>query len=85
MVDMALMDYVLLPKRMHGRLLDVKVCRGECGGMSDHILVEGRLKVVCGWRRAGRMEGMRNVLNLSEENKSVKEQAYQELELSFKI
>ena len=30
-------DYVLLPKRMLGRLLDVKVWRGESGGMSDHF------------------------------------------------
>ena len=30
-VDRALMDYVLLPRRMLGRLLDVKVWRGEGG------------------------------------------------------
>ena len=36
-VDWALMDYMLLPKRMLGRLLDVKVWKGEGGGMSDHI------------------------------------------------
>ena len=39
-----LMDYVLLPRRMLGRLLDVKVWRREGGGMSDHFLVEARLK-----------------------------------------
>ena len=32
-VDKALMDYVLLPRRMLGRLLDVKVWRGERGGI----------------------------------------------------
>ena len=32
-VDKALMDYVLLPRRMRGRLLDVKVWRGEGGGI----------------------------------------------------
>ena len=32
-VDKALMDYVLLPRRMLGRLLDVKVWRGEGGGI----------------------------------------------------
>ena len=37
--NMALMDYVLLPKQMHGRLLDETVCR-EGGGISDHLLVE---------------------------------------------
>ena len=45
-VDKALMDYVLLPRRMLGRLLDVKVWRGEEGRLSDHFLVEARLK---GW------------------------------------
>ena len=39
-VDKALMDYVLLPRRMLGRSLDVKVWRGEGGGLSDHFLVE---------------------------------------------
>ena len=37
MVDRTYMDYVLLPKRMHGRLLDVKVWRGEGVGMSDQF------------------------------------------------
>ena len=75
--DKALMDYVLLPRRMLGRLLDVKVWR-EGGGLSDHFLVEARLKLVGGWRSAGRMEGVRNVLKVSELNNSVKERAYQE-------
>ena len=48
-VDRALMDYyVLLPKRMLGRLLDVKVWRGEGGGMTDHFLC-GRLAEIGGW------------------------------------
>ena len=58
MVDRALKDYVLLPKQMLGRLLDVKVWRGEDGGISDHFLVESRLKLVGGCRRARRMEGV---------------------------
>ena len=32
-VDKPLMDYVLLPRRMLGRLLDVKLWRGEGGGI----------------------------------------------------
>ena len=56
-VDRALMDYVLLPKRMLGRLLDVKVWRGEGGGMSDHFLVEARLRLVDEWRSAGMEDG----------------------------
>ena len=46
--------------------------------MSDHFLVEARLKLLGGWRSAGRMEGVRNVLKVSELNHSVKERAYQE-------
>ena len=45
--------------------------------MSDHFLVEARLKFVGGWRSARRMEGVRNVLKVSELNHSVKERAYQ--------
>ena len=78
MVDKELMDYVLLPRRMLGRLLDVKVWRGEGERLSDNFLVEARLKLVGGWRSAERMEGVRNVLKLSELNHSVKERAYQE-------
>ena len=73
-VDRALMNYVLLPKQMLGRLLDVKVWRGEGRGMSDHFLVEARLKLVgVIGGSAGRMEGVRNVLKVSELNNRVKE------------
>ena len=43
--------------------------------MSDHFLVEARLKLLGGWRR---MKSVRNVLKVSELNHSVKEMAYQE-------
>ena len=46
--------------------------------MSDHFLVEARLKLLGGWRSAGRMEGVRNVLRVSELNHSVKERTYLE-------
>ena len=45
-VDKALLVYVLLPKRMLGRLFDVKVWRGEGVGMFDHLLVKARLKLM---------------------------------------
>ena len=75
-VDRALMDYVLFPERMLGRLLDAKVWRLEGRGMSDRFWVEARLKLVGGWTSAGRMEGVRNVLKVCELNNSVKERAY---------
>ena len=77
-VDKALMDYVLLPRRMLERLLDLKVWRGEGWGVSDYFLVEARPKLVCGWRSAGMTEGVRNVLKVSALNNSVKERAFQE-------
>ena len=43
----------------------MKVWR-EGGGLSDHFLVEAWLKLVVGWRSAGRIEGVRNVLKISE-------------------
>ena len=54
--------------------------------MFDYFLVEARLKLVGGWRSAVRMEGVRNVLKVSELNNSVKERAYQEsLHLKYEV
>ena len=36
-IERALMDYVLITKRMVGRLRDVHVFRGVAAGMSDHF------------------------------------------------
>ena len=57
----------------------MKVWRGEGGGMSDHFF-GGSSAEIGGWldRGAGRMEGVRNMLKVSELNNSVKEMAYQE-------
>ena len=37
MTNKALIDYVLLPKQMHGSLLDVNVCTGESGRLSESV------------------------------------------------
>ena len=39
------MYYVVVSRYIIGRLLDVRVLRGEEGGMSDHFFVEGKLRV----------------------------------------
>ena len=52
--------------------------RRRGGALSDHFLVEARLKLLGGWRSSGRMEGVRSVLKVSELNHSVKERAYQD-------
>ena len=44
-VEKALMDYVLITKRMMGRVKDVHVFRGLAAGISDHFLVETKLVV----------------------------------------
>ena len=44
-IEIALMDYVLITKRMVGRLKDVHVFRGVTAGMSDHFLVEAKVVV----------------------------------------
>ena len=46
--DRALIDYILVSKKILGRLLDVHVFRGEAGGISDHYLVQGEIKVAAG-------------------------------------
>ena len=44
-LDRAVMDYVIVPTYMRGRLLDMNVLRGVACGMSDHYLVDGVLRV----------------------------------------
>ena len=48
-VERALMDYVLITKRMVGRLKDVHVFTGVAAGMSDHFLVEAKVVVAKEW------------------------------------
>ena len=49
-IERALMDYVLITKRMVGRLKDVHVFRGVTAGMSDHFLVEAKVVEAKEWR-----------------------------------
>ena len=66
-VDRALMDYVIVNKSARGRLLDVHVLRGAAGGMSDHFLVEGRVKVSWKkWMRNERKQERGRVVKVSE-------------------
>ena len=66
MVDKALMDYVLVSRKVFHRLLDVRVLRGVGGGISDHFLVEGRLRVGGRVRRNRRIGESRLTLKVSE-------------------
>ena len=74
-VDRALMDYVVVSRSKIGRVKDVHVRRGESGGISDHFLVEGKLRVEDRWRRRKRTEG-REVLRVNTLNEKEKEKEY---------
>ena len=71
-IERALMDYVLITKRMVGRLKDVHVFRGVAAGMSDHFLVEAKE-----W--GNRVVGCRReVVKVEELKKTEKKQEYQD-------
>src|SRR5215469_8611867 len=53
----ALMDYVCVAGRECTRIVDVTVRKRAGGGLSDHYLVVGKMKIKKGWRRVGRREG----------------------------
>ena len=70
------MDYVLITKRMVGRLKDVHVFRGVAAGMSDHFLVEAEVVVAKEW--GNRVVGCRRKVVKVEELKKNKKQEYQD-------
>ena len=69
-IERALMDYVLITKRMVGRLKDVHVFRGVAAGMSDHFLVEAEVVVAKEW--GNRVVGCRREVVKVEELKKKK-------------
>ena len=76
-IERALMDYVLITKRMVGRLKDVHVFRGVAAGMSDHFLVEA--KVVVAKELGNRVVGCRReVVKVEELKKTEKKREYQD-------
>ena len=76
-IERALMDYVLITKRMVGRLKDVHVFRGVAAGRSDHFLVEAKVVVAKEW--GNRVVGCRReVVKLEELKKTEKKQEYQD-------
>lgn len=76
-VDRAMMDYVVIMRRLVGRLKDVHVRRGEGAGMSDHFLVEARIEVAKEWKNK-RGGVKREVIKVEELNKVEREQDYSE-------
>ena len=74
-IERALMDYVLITKRMVGRLKDVHVFRGVAAGMSDHFLVEAEVVVAKEWGNRV-VACRREVVKVEELKKTEKKQEY---------
>ena len=70
-IEGALMDYVLITKRMVSRLKDVHVFRGVAAGMYDHFLVEAKMVVAKEW--GNRVVGCRREVVKVEELKKKKQ------------
>ena len=64
-VDRVVMDYVIVPRHLEGRLLNVNVLRAVAGGMSDHYLVEGVMTVNEGFFKRER-RNVREVVKVDE-------------------
>lgn len=77
-VERACMDFIIVTKRVAGRLIDVHVYRGVAGGVSDHFLVEGKLRVR--WGRGGERpnRSVREVIKVEELQKREKRVEYEE-------
>ena len=52
----------------------MRVLRGDGGGMSDHILVEGKLRVDMKWVKTRRVGEIKKVVKVSELNTTEKYQ-----------
>ena len=77
MIEKALMDYLLITRKMIGRVKDIHVFRGVAGGISDHFLVESKVIVAKEW--GNRNEGSRRQrVKVEELNKPEKKREYQE-------
>ena len=74
-VDRGLLDFVVVSKGVVGKLLDINVFRGESEGISDHFLVEGKIKDVGNWRTVKR-GCIREILKVNELYDSSKESEY---------
>ena len=76
-IERALMDHVLVTKRMVGRLKDEHVFRGVAAGMSGQFLVEAKVVVAKEW--GNRVVGCRReVVKVEELKKTEKKQEYQD-------
>ena len=66
-----MMDYVVVSRNVIGRLLDVRVLRGEGEGMSDHFLVEGKLRVGTRWVKTRQVGEAEKVLKVNADERKI--------------
>ena len=76
--ERALMDYILIERRVVGRLCDVHVLRGGGEGISDHYLVQGKLRVKASVRGSKRGQTKGEAVKVSVLNEKEKEQEFVE-------
>ena len=64
--ERSLIDYVLVDERSKSLLKDVSVRRGAASGMSDHYLVEARIKMIGSFRRERKELARSRIVKVSE-------------------
>ena len=57
--------FILMSKRVIGKIVSCQCENVRVQGMSDHFLVEAGFKVPCQWRNKKTVESVRNVLKVS--------------------
>ena len=76
-IERTLINYVLITKRMVGRLKGGRVFGGVAAGMSDHFLIEAKVVITKEW--GNRVVGCRRaVVKVEELKKPEKKQEYQD-------
>ena len=76
--ERSLIDYVLVQNKRKKELVDVTVRRGITAGISDHYLVEAKVRLKGCWRNGSRVTG-KKVIKVKELEKREKREAFKEL------
>jgi len=77
--ERSLIDYVLTERKFKNRLVDVSVCRGAAGGMSDHYLVEAKVRMEGYTKDQRRLMEDKKVVRVSELEKVEVRDTYKEM------
>ena len=80
--ERSMIDYVLVDERTKRSLEDVNVFRGAAGGMSDHYLIEAKVRIRGGFRRDRGEAVNQRVVKVSEFEKVEVREAFERLIVS---